>query len=39
MLDEMSKQLEISKKEIDNSKYNLDELLTIASIVELEGTN
>ena len=39
MLDEMSKQLEVYKKEIDNSKYNLHELLTIASIVELEGTN
>ena len=39
MLDEMSKQLENYKEEIINSKYNLHELLTIASIVELEGTN
>ena len=39
MLDEMSKQLDSYKNDIDDSKYNLHELLTIASIVELEGTN
>lgn len=39
MLDEMEKQLEDYKDEINNSKYSFHELLTIASIAELEGTN
>ena len=37
MLDEMSKKLEIYKKNIIDSKYSVHELLTIASITESEG--
>lgn len=39
MLDEMDKQLKDYKDEINNNKYSFHELLTIASIAELEGTN
>ena len=37
MLDEMNKQLEPLKEDIEKSKYSFHELLTMASIVELEG--
>lgn len=37
MLDEMENKLKPLKEDIDNSKYNIHELLTLASIVELEG--
>ena len=37
MLDEMDKKLSIYKKDIMSSKYTVHELLTLASIVELEG--
>ena len=37
MLDEMGKRLEPYKKDIEDSKYSIHELLTLASIVELEG--
>lgn len=37
MLDEMDKQLLPYKKDMENSKYSIHELLTLASIVELEG--
>ena len=37
MLDETNKQLFPYKKTIENSKYTIHELLTLASIVELEG--
>ena len=39
MLDEMDKKLKDLKSEIDNSKYNIHELITLASIVELEGAS
>ena len=39
MLDEMDKQLTKYKSQIDNSDYSLHELMTLASIVELEGAN
>ena len=38
MLDEMDKNLSKYKKDIESSKYTPHELLTLASIVELEGT-
>lgn len=38
MLDEMDKRLSIYKEDILNSKYSIHEILTLASIVELEGT-
>jgi len=38
MLDEMDKQINMYKSEILSSKYSVHELLTLASIVELEGT-
>ena len=37
MLDQMDKKLEPYKKDIENSEYSVHELLTLASIVELEG--
>lgn len=37
MLDETDKKLSEYKKDIDKSKYNIHELITLASIVELEG--
>ena len=39
MLDETSNQLEKYKSEIENSDYSVHELLTLASIVELESSN
>lgn len=38
MLDEMDKQLTPYKKDLLNSKYSIHEILTLASIVELEGS-
>ena len=37
MLDEMGKKLNSLKEDIDTSKYSVHEILTLASIVELEG--
>ena len=37
MLDEMDKKLEVYKDNIEKSKYSVHELLTVASITELEG--
>ena len=37
MLDEMNNKLNEYKEEIQNSKYSIHEILTLASIVELEG--
>ena len=37
MLDEMDSKLKTLKNDIDNSKYSIHELITLASIVELEG--
>jgi len=37
MLDEMDSKLKTYKTEIENSKYSIHELITLASIVELEG--
>lgn len=39
MLDEMEKQLEPYKEDIEKSKYSVHEILTMASIVELEALN
>ena len=39
MLDAMNSQLSPYKEEIENSKYSIHELLTLASIVELEALN
>lgn len=39
MLDKMESLLEPYKEEIEESKYNVHELLTLASIIETEGTN
>lgn len=39
MLDEMDKQLTKYKDEIDNSKFSVHEIMTLASIVELEGAS
>lgn len=39
MLDETGKQLEPFKANIKNSKYNVHQILTMASIVELEALN
>lgn len=39
MLDETSKKLSPYKEEIENSKYSIHEILTMASIIELEGSN
>ena len=39
MLDGMANKLANSRSLIDNSKYNMHEILTMASIVELEGAN
>ena len=39
MLDEMNKKLESYQEAINNSEYSIYEILTLASIVELEGTN
>ena len=39
LLDETDKQLRVYKDLIDNSSYSVHELLTLASIVELEGSN
>ncbi len=39
MLDEMDKQLTPYKDKINDSKYNIHELITLASIVELEGAS
>ena len=39
MLDEMNNKLKDLKEDITNSKYNIHELITLASIVELEGSN
>ena len=38
MLDEMDKKLSVYKEDILNNKYSVHEILTLASIVELEGT-
>lgn len=37
MLDEMDKKITPYKEQIESSKYNIHEILTLASIVELEG--
>lgn len=37
MLDRMEKELDKYKKEIDNSKYTVHEILTLASVIEKEG--
>ena len=37
MLDEMNEELSLYKEDLLNSKYTIHELLTLASIVELEG--
>ena len=37
MLDEMGKELSLYKTSIENSKYSIHEILTLASIIELEG--
>lgn len=39
MLDEMDKQLSNYKETIENSEFNIHELMTLASIVELEGAS
>ena len=39
MLDQMSKVLSKYKTQIESSKYSVHDILTIASIVELEGNN
>lgn len=39
MLDEMDKQLTIYKDKIESSEFNIHELVTLASIVELEGAS
>ena len=39
MLDGMANKLASSRENIDNSKYSVHEILTLASIVELEGAN
>ena len=39
MLDETDKQLSKYKTKIEKSKYSIHELITLASIVELEGAN
>ncbi len=39
LLDETSSKLEPYKEEIEKSKYSIHEMLTLASIVELEGNN
>lgn len=39
MLDEMDKKLTSYKDDLLNNKYSIHELLTLASIVELEGSN
>ena len=39
MLDEMEKQLEPYKEDIENSEYSTHEILTMASIIELEALN
>ena len=39
MLDELEKKLEPYKTDIQNSKYSLHQILTLASIIELEGVN
>ena len=39
MLDEMEKQLDKYKDEIGKSEFNIHELMTLASIVELEGAS
>ena len=39
MLEEMSSKLSGYKEEINNSKYSIHEILTLASIVELEGAS
>lgn len=39
MLNQMGKKLEPYKEEIENSDYTLHEMLTLASIVELEASN
>ena len=39
MLDQMSLKLEPYKLEIENSKYSIHELITLASIIELEGAS
>ena len=39
MLDETDKQLTPYKEKINNSEYSIHELMTLASIVELEGGN
>ncbi len=39
LLDETNKKLEPYKEQIENSNYSIHEILTLASIVELEGNN
>ena len=37
MLDEMEKQLEPFREDINNSNYSIHEIMTVASLVEMEG--
>lgn len=39
MLDEFGKKIEPFKSEIENSKYTLHQMITLASIIELEASN
>lgn len=39
MLDQMEKELNKYKKQIENSKYSVHELITLASITQSEGYN
>ncbi|MDD3453524.1 MAG: endolytic transglycosylase MltG [Bacilli bacterium] len=39
MLDEMENKLDSYKEDINNNEYTIHEILTLASIVELEGSN
>ena len=39
LLDEMNNKLSKYKNDIESSKYNIHELITLASIIELEGAN
>lgn len=39
MLDQMDRKLSIYRNEINNSKYSVHEILTLASIIQTEGNN
>jgi len=39
MLDQMDSKLSLYKEEIENSKYSIHEILTLASIIQTEGNN